>query len=164
MAKRSGKVLGTEAGLAAERMSEMEKLAAGSQEESEDAPKKLKLSSLKDLIFLGKLTKKELINGFLFEVSTLSISEQKLIMKNIMKSEEVDRLLDIKPLTMSYALRTINGVPLEDLSDNEDLPVEQRRLNVVLNMQISLVERLHRIHEELVAESSKEVGLEELKK
>ena len=86
MPKRSGKVLGSEAdGSTTNRLSEMEKLAAGA-EEPKPAEKRLDLASLKDLIFLGKLTKKEQINGFVFEVSTLSINEQKRIMKSIMRS------------------------------------------------------------------------------
>lgn len=165
MPKRSGKVLEDKTDDSAMgRLEEMEKMAASSEEEAQDVPEKLDLSSLKDLIFLGKLTKKEQINGFIFEVSTLSINEQKNIMRSVMKSEEIDRLLDIKPLTVSYSLRTINGVPLENLNEDESLTTEERRLSIVLDMQSSLVERLHRIHEELIANSGKEVGLEELKK
>ena len=86
-------------------------------------------------------------------------------MKKIMTSEEIDRLLDIRPLTLSFSLRTVNGVPLADLcEDPEIVSDEDKRLSVVLNMQLSIVERLHRIHEELAKTSAKEVGLEELKK
>jgi|15BtaG_2_1085339.scaffolds.fasta_scaffold00056_11 hypothetical protein len=126
---------------------------------------KLSMSSLKDLAFLGRLTRKEVIGGFTFEISTLNINEQKSIMRKIMTSEEVDRLLDIRPLTLSFSLRTINGVPLADLcEDTEIISDEDKRLSVVLGLQLSVVERLHRVHEELTKTSSKEVGLEELKK
>jgi hypothetical protein len=162
MPKRPGKVLSNESDSV--NIEEMERLAQNLPDEEEDSSEKISLASLKDLIFLGKLTKKEKINGFVFEVSTLSIGEQKQIMQTIMKSGETDRLLEIKPLTVSYSLRTINGVPLEDLNENEDLSVEERRLAVVLNMQIALVERLHRVHESLIEGSNKEVGLEDIKK
>jgi len=124
----------------------------------------LNLGNLKELIFLGKLREIVDISGYKFVMSTLTTSQQKDIMKSIMKFDQVDRFLDIKPVTVSYSLETVNGVPLEELCEDEELEeVREQRLSVISDMQSSVVERLYQVYEGLVKSSNEEIGLEDLK-
>jgi hypothetical protein len=124
----------------------------------------LELGDLRDLIFLGKLKETVEIGGYSFVISTLSASEQRDIMKDVMSGDAADRILDIKPMAVSYAVETVNEVPLEDLCDDKSIKSKkERRLNVILNMQSILVEKLYQVYDNLVATSSKEVGIEDLK-
>jgi len=124
----------------------------------------LGLDDLKNLIFLGKINEVVDIVGYKFVITTLSTKQQKEIMQTVMQFDQIDRLLDIKPVTVSYVIESVNGVPLEDLCANEELEgVAERRLDVVLNMQSVVVERVYQIYEKLVAASSEEIGLEDLK-
>jgi len=124
----------------------------------------LDLNDLKSLIFLGKLRKVVDISGYKFVISTLTTKQQKEIMQTIMQFDKVDRLLDLKPVTVSYSVESINGVPLEDLCENDEVEGERaRRLDVILGMQSSVMERLYQIYEGLVKASNKEIGLEDLK-
>ena len=93
---------------------------ARAEHDSQDEPSvksgesMLGLKNLRDLIFLGRLRETVDIAGYSFVVSTLSASQQRDVMRTVMKGDQMDRILDIKPLTVSNVIETINGVPLED--------------------------------------------------
>jgi len=125
----------------------------------------LGLSDLKDLVFLGRLRETVDIAGFKIVVTTLTASQQKEVMRNVMKIDQVDRLLDIKPMTIAYVVESINGVPLEELCEDDSIKeTVDRRVSVVNSMQAVLVERLYQVYERLVVAANEEVGLEDLKK
>ena len=125
----------------------------------------LALKDLKSLIYLGRLSETVNIDGFSFEVSTLTTAQQRDVMTSIMSDENTtQRMLDIKPLTLSYSIRSINGVKLEDICDDDSITdLESRRLNVVMSLQSTLVERLYVEYDNLVTRSGKNVGIEDLK-
>jgi hypothetical protein len=141
---------------------EVERVEGNFQDDSANAM--LNLDNLRDLVFLGKLTETVNIAGFKFVVTTLSASQQRDIMHEVMSADQNQRLLDVKPITVSYVIDTINGVPLESLCEDDNLTDEfDRRLNVVMSMQASVVERVYQVYEGLVRSSNKEIGLEDLK-
>lgn len=125
----------------------------------------LDLADLKDLVFLGRLQETVDISKYKILVTTLTANQQKEIMVNVMKLEQTNRILDIKPVTVAYAVESINGVPLEDLCEDDSI-IEKidRRVSVVHSMQAVLVERLYQVYEKLVVAANEEVGLEDLKK
>ncbi len=123
----------------------------------------LNLDNLKELIFLGKLRETVDIAGYKFVVTTLSVKQQKKVLENIMTQDQSARILDIKPLTVSYALESVNGVSPQNLCDDDSLTTEdERRAYVIMNMQSVIVERLYKAYENLVEESNREVGIENL--
>jgi hypothetical protein len=125
----------------------------------------LELADLKNLVFLGRLQETVDIAGYKIVVTTLTANQQKEIMRNVMKIDQVERLLDIKPITVAYVTESINGVPLEDLCEDKSITeIVDRRISVVNNMQAVLVERLYQVYEGLVISANEEVGLEDLKK
>ena len=83
---------------------ELEEEEVTSEHEVEDkANDVLALSDLKSLIYLGRLEKTVKIGGFEFKIATLTTSQQRDIMSSIMSDgNATERMLDIKPLTMSY--------------------------------------------------------------
>jgi len=145
---------------------ELEKEEVTSEHEAEDkANDVLALSDLKSLIYLGRLEKTVEIGGFQFQITTLTTSQQRDVMSSIMtEGNTTERMLDIKPLTMSYAILSVNGVDVETLCDDESITdVQRRRLYVVMNLQSVLLEKLYREYDELVTRSGKDVGIEDLK-
>ena len=96
-------------------------------ESNEEANGVLTLNDLKSLIYLGRLTKTVKISGFSFEISTLTTSQQRDIMVDIMSDgDAAQRMLDVKPLTMSYAVTSINGFH-EELCDEEERRLFRRK-------------------------------------
>ncbi len=145
---------------------ELEKEEVTSEHKAEDkANDVLALDDLKSLIFLGALTETIKIGGFSFEVSTLTTTQQRDVMRTIMSEGGVqERMLDIKPLTMAYAVTSVNGVPLEDLCEDPDqVTIEGKRLKVMMQMQSVVIERLYQVYDALVTRSGKDVGIELLK-
>ena len=125
----------------------------------------LALEDLRSLIFLGRLTETVKVGGFVFEVSTLTASQQRDVMSTIMTAgDATQKMLDIKPLTMAYAVRTVNNVDLETLCEDDSLTdTIDRRLNVMMNLQSVLVEKLYQEYDKLVLRSGKDIGIEDLK-
>lgn len=146
------------------RMEEMQKLA-NPEEEPESPSDSRKISDLKNLILLGKLTEKVNIGGFLFTISTLSAQENANVIRALMKAEEMDRVLLSKAIAISFAVKEINSVPLSDLSAEHDGEEEaQRNLAFILDMQATLVEKIFVEYEKLVEKSGEEVGFDIVKK
>lgn len=122
------------------------------------------LEDLSSLVFLGRLSKVISISGYKFAITTLSTGQQREIMQTVMKVDQIDRLLDIKPVTVSYAIESINSVSLEKLCKDDSIEdISERRLDVVLSLQSSVIEKAYQVYESLVATSNKEIGLEDLK-
>ena len=136
-----------------------------SDETSEEVQNIISLDNLKDVLLLGKLTEKVQIGGFIFEISTISTKEQKEIINKVMSMQVENKMFDIRPATLSYALKTINGVNIEALcNDDKILDPSDRRLDVIQNLQTNLVERLFKTYEKLLEESNRQIGLEDIKK
>ena len=146
------------------RMEEMQKLV-NPEEEPESPSDSRKISDLKNLILLGKLTERVNIGGFLFTISTLSAQENANVIRALMKAEEIDRVLLSKAIAISFAVKEINSVPLSDLSAEHDGEEEaQRNLAFILDMQATLVEKIFVEYEKLVEKSGEEVGFDIVKK
>ena len=148
------------------RMKEMQDmLSADKAEEAEESEDSMKISDLKNLILLGKLTEEFKISGFTFKISTLSASEQANLMKLLMRADEMDRVLHSKAIAVSYCVKEINSVPLSELSEeHEGETAEDRNVSFILDMQSTLVEKIFREYESLVERSGKDVGFDTVKK
>ena len=120
---------------------------------------------LKKLIYLGRLTKTVKIGAFSFEISTLTTAQQRDVMSDIMSSgDTTERMLDIKPLTMAHSVLKVNGLPLEDLCQDDSIQdTIDRRLDVMLNLQSVVMEKLYGEYDAMVTRAGKDVGIDDLK-
>lgn len=124
----------------------------------------LNFNDLKDLIFLGRLNKAVDISGYRFVISTLTTKQQREVMQTVMQFDQLERMLDIKPVTVAYCVKSVNGVPLEELCEDDSIEdAAERKRDVISNLQAAVVEKLYRAYEGLVGDSNKEIGLEALK-
>jgi hypothetical protein len=121
---------------------------------------------LRDLVFFGKIKEKVTIGNYIFELNTLTNKQQRSLISKLVKMDGEDRLLNIKPMTLSEALVSVNGLPLEELymGGDEDLSILDARLEVIYEMQSTLVERLFNEYERINKKSTdltSSKGLEE---
>lgn len=143
---------------------EIEPVVDDNQEDENKEVTMFDLDDLSNLVFLGRLSEIIDVSGYKFVITTLSTGQQREIMQTVMKFDQLDRLLDIKPVTVSYAIESINGVSLEKLCKDDSIEnINERRMNVVLSLQSSIIERAYQVYETLVTTSNKEIGLEDLK-
>ena len=123
------------------------------------------LGNLRDLIYLGRLSRTINVGNFKFSLVTPTIKEQKDLVKKMMKIDQNERILEIKTLSVAQCLETINGVPVEQICEDNTIEDKlDRKINVVSTFQSTLIDRLYKVYEELIDESNKELGLEEIKK
>ena len=142
---------------------EIEPVVDDDQQKESDA-KMLDLDDLKSLVFLGRLSEVVDIAGYKFVVTTLTTKQQRDIMQTVMKADQVERIIEIKPVTVSHVIETINGVPLEELCPDDSIEdLADRRLEVVLNLQTNVIEKVYQVYEKLVKTSNEELGLDDLK-
>ena len=82
-----------------------------------------------------------------------------------MKSDVEERLLEVKPRTLAHAVLSVNGVPLEELCNDDSISGDgDKRLAVVTSWQSVLVERLFNEYQELVEQTNKDFEVQDLKK
>ena len=115
--------------------------------------------SLRDLIFLGRVTSTVNIQGHTFELQTLNTKQQKDIYAELMLGED-PRLTEIKPIVLSRSIVSINGANLSELAESEGVEI----LDVIGSWQFSLIDRLYTEYENMVEASNNEVGVETVKK
>jgi hypothetical protein len=123
------------------------------------------ISELRDLLFFGRIKERINIGGYIFELTTLKNKQQKSLISKLVKMDPEQRLLNIKPVTLSLALVSINGSPVEDLYDgDEELDVSEMKMDVISEMQSTLVERLFAEYEKINERSTEVTGLDSLNK
>lgn len=103
-----------------------------------------KRNLLEDLLFLGRTTKVVEIEGVAFEIATLTQKETSDMMKVLYASGDAGDLFSIQALSLAFALKSVNGVALEDLDNGiEYEKVLDKKLDILNGMQKKIVETLH---------------------
>jgi len=115
--------------------------------------------SLRDLIFLGRVTSTVEIQGYIFELQTLNTKQQKDIYAELMLGDD-PRLTEIKPIILSRSITSINGENFEALSQAEGMT----KIEIIGSWQFSLIDRLYAEYESMVEKSNSAVGAETVKK
>jgi len=124
-----------------------------------------KKSRLNNLLFLGKLNTNVEINGMNIEVSTLNNKEHNSLIKKLYAiGTDVD-LITIRAITLAFALRTIDGVKFDDIDVEQEFESDyDKKIFVLDNMQLSVVEKLYSEYIKLVDESKKITSSGDIKK
>lgn len=111
------------------------------------------MGDLKDLIFLGRLEATVIAENFKFKLRTLSSNENRKVLSTLMKLE--DRLMNLKIVILSMALREINGVKLSEIFDSWEIEVpdvstdQEKAMYIISNLQTSVIDLIFGELEEL---------------
>jgi hypothetical protein len=120
---------------------------------------------LDDLIFLGKVSKEVELAGHRFELATLTHKEHTALMRELAKVSETANLFVIRAYTLAFALKRLDGVGLDDIKiEGEFESPFAKRLDLIDNMQLRVIERLFEEYSALSDESDKIVTSDNLKK
>jgi hypothetical protein len=129
----------------------------------QDLAKKSKIKSLKDLIYLGRIDRSVLCGDFTFNLRSITVDDQKNMVIKIMKMPEEERLINAKIVSLAFSVHKINGVPTEEYSDL-DGDLLDKKINVLSNLQASVINKLYKNYEEILEESNSKIEIEEVKK
>ena len=138
----------------------------------EQEPKQ-KTIDLKSLIETGVIEKEKEIDGKTFVLRSLSISERKelaVIARNILKASEdtsiinPEQAMELNNVTLTFAISSVNGTPLEELHPKEDLHILQKKREIIEQMQFHvLAELISFYNEEILLPSEQKINPGEVK-
>lgn len=121
--------------------------------------------NIKDLALFGRIVEEVNLGGYLFKIKTLTSREQRDIVSKVMKLNGDERFLNMQIFVLAKAIDSVNGVPLEEIYDKDDnLSIEQKRFEVVSDLQSTLVDKLLKRYDKMVEKANKVIadgGVEE---
>lgn len=147
----------------------MSKISASIDNKKEDAVdtsrKKMSLKGLKDLIYLGYIERDFECGELVFTLKSITAEEQKIMILKTIKTPEEERFIIAKIMNLAFSVSKVNGTPLEDLcEDSKDQDIYDKRISVLKQMQVSVINKLFKFFEQILEESSSKVELDEIKK
>ncbi len=122
---------------------------------------------IKELIFIGKLSKNVNISGFSFTVGTLTEERQRMLISRVMRMTDEEKVAYAKVYTVSEAVTHINDISIDEIAesfDQEEGNIEVAKINFFGTLQSSTVDILYKEYENLLDESKTKVGYEDVKK
>lgn len=117
-------------------------------------PEKRQLTkALEKLIFIGRISKEIEIADVKFELSTLTNKEHNEIVHMMYGFTDPADLFTIRLITLASALRSIDGVPVQDIDIEGEFESDlHQRMSIIDHLQLSVVEALYDEYEKLTAE------------
>jgi hypothetical protein len=121
---------------------------------------------IKELIFIGKLSKNVNISGFSFTVGTLTEERQRMLISRVMRMTDEEKVAYAKVYTVSEAVTHINDISIDEIAESfdEEENIEVSKINFFGTLQSSTVDILYKEYENLLDESKTKVGYEDVKK
>ncbi len=125
-------------------------------------PPKPVSKDLEKLIFIGRLTQIVEIGDTKFEISSLTNKEYNQILETLYRFKEASDLFKVRIVTLANCLRKIDGVSLDNIEIEGKFEDDfHKRISVIDNLQLLVVEKLYAAYEKLVAaKEEKEAGAE----
>lgn len=121
-------------------------------------------AKLDNLFMLGYLEEEVKIGDFVFKFKTLSNAENEAVATFLSKGQGgTEDLFITQNVILAHAIISVNGNPLEELSDVEGTLIEQR-VNVLKRLQTPVVTKLMNFYGELTQQVREEISEEDLKK
>lgn len=143
-------------------------IGASSVEQQEE-----KLFDLKSLIETGIVKREIKIDDKIFILKSLSMSERKelaIIARKILQQSEgqssinPEEAMELNNVTLTFAIYSVNDVPIENLHPNQKLPVLQRKREIIDQMQFHvLAELISFYNEEILLPSEQQIEPGEVK-
>jgi hypothetical protein len=147
-----------------QRLRQFETRSAPKVEEQNKPTNSLSQKTLEDLLFAGKIEKEFNIAGNKYHLSTLTSKEHNSVVRELYNFGDAADLFIIKSLTLAVALKSINGVKLENITVDGEFDSElYRRKEIIESLQMTVVEQLYTNYSTMTEASTKLVQGEELK-
>lgn len=115
-------------------------------------PEKKPISkALEKLIFIGRLTEEVEVSGVKFELNSLTNREHNEIIKMVYSFSEPADLFTIRVITLANSLKKIDGISLDEIDLEGAFESDfHKRISIVDNLQLIVVEELFTAYEKLV--------------
>jgi len=111
-------------------------------------------SALKDLVLFGKVEEEVSVGGFTFKMSTLTNREQQTLVKELVKLEDEERLMNVKMFTLAMSITSVNGSPISHFVSSDSESEFMLAVSLLNEMQSNLVNHLYDQYELIVQKSN----------
>ena len=138
-------------------------VSATNEEETESSLDKM----IKELIFMGNLTKEVKVGSYTFLLQTLTEERQRVLVSRIMRMNDQEKIAYAKVYTVAEAVIKINDFSINDIAKNmfpEEENVEISKINFFGRLQATIIDLIFEEYEKLLKKSKEEIGYEEVKK
>jgi hypothetical protein len=155
------------------RASKAQKLAEDSQDifdkldkqeaekvaKAEEPVAPMKLKGLKELLFVGTLSKIVSIDGFVFKLRSLTHQESRAVAKRIFTLSDSEKLIESNAIQLAHSLESINGLSIDEAyaelfeDDGEEFSTVDKSLKIISNLNNHLTAKLINEYFELSNES-----------
>lgn len=132
--------------------------AKRAEEEARPVPPQ-KLKSLKELLYVGTLSRTVHIDGFVFRLRSLTHKESRDVARRIFKLTDEEKLVESNAIQLSYSLESINGLSIDEAfdelfeSDDRELSTTDKALEIISSLNTHLTAKLINEYFELSQES-----------
>ena len=150
-----------------DRLTQMANMLREDPEVEAPIQEEITAADLEQLIFLGCIEDSKTINGFKFDMRTLTGKEQNDVWLSVAFLGNDTKFFVVKIAFLAKAITAINGRALDVLykgKDFRELTKEQRCARVVETWQDTLINELYAFYTDLVKRSEKAVSVDAVKK
>lgn len=153
-----------------ERLSQMVDMLRNNPDAELDLPveeEQQSVGDLEQLVFLGRIEDTKIINGFTFDMQTLTGKEQNDVWMSVSFLNNDTKFFLIKVAFLARSITAVNGRDLDVLYKGKnfrDLTKEQRCINVVEAWQQPLIDELYNFYSEMLERSRRMVTPDNIKK
>ena len=110
---------------------------------------------LKKLMTLGMTTERVEVEGFIFEIGTLSEKESSELLSSLIVLEERDRIIASKSHSVAMSIKKINNMEFDFIVENSEIIPEElvtntsKKIFFVKSLQMSVVNKLFEKYTEM---------------
>ena len=122
---------------------------------------------IKELIFMGSLTKEVKIGSYIFLLETLTEERQRILVSRIMRMSDQEKVAYAKVYTVAESVTKINDFDIEEVAKNmfpKEENIEIAKINFFGSLQATIIDFIFEEYEALLKKSKEEIGYEEVKK
>lgn len=123
-------------------MAEIKHGTFGSSEPLESKRERISAPDLRSVIELGSLTDKITIGSMTFELRSLNTLERLKAGDFLGENPDAKRLFDLNVLILAMSINSVNGVPLENLLEDTEGSVLEKRRTIVSQFQPATMGKL----------------------
>jgi hypothetical protein len=149
-----------------DKIRELSEVAMATESPSVDSDNDIS-KLIKNLLFMGRLSKDVKIGEATFTVNTLTEDRQRVLVSRVMRMTNEEKIAYAKVYSVAESVTAINGISIDEISktmypDEESLEVA--RINFFGRLQSTIIDILFEEYEVLIKKSREEIGYEEVKK
>ena len=144
-----------------------DKISELSSKDLAENPRSGLMEDMKQLLFLGKISREVKIGDYIFKIESLTEERQRSLINKIMKMSDQEKVTYAKVYSVCEAVTHVNEYSIDLICEElygEHEDVDLRKVLFFGQLQAFIIDKIFLEYEKLLDESRDAVGYEEVKK